>query len=528
MAETAQPARSWAPFRSGVFRALWIAVLVSNIGNWMQTVGAQWLLVNSAHAALLVALVQVADTLPDALLELIGGVLADIFDRRRLLLVVQVGFGAVAVVLAVLTALGQMTPPLLLIFTFVLGSATVFTNPAYQSLVPDLVPKRELRAAAALGSVGINLARVIGPALAGLVIARSGVAAVFALNALSYVLFALAVTVWRPPTRPRPALPEHFLSAIRAGIGYVRNAPVMRRILLRMALFLVPATALWALLPVIAAQRLHLGADGYGLLLGALGAGAIAGAFALPMLTQRLSDNGLMVASGITYAVALALVSIVPSPVLAVLLLFPAGAAWVAVLSSINAALQLFLPAWVRARAISVYLMLLFGAQALGALLWGLVAEWLGVVVTFMIAAAALVIGLATIRVWPFIATAGMDRNLATVWPEPQLVFDPEPDSGPVVVQNIYTIAPHNVKPFLEAMAHVRLSRLRTGASRWRLYREGEKAHTYVEMFAVPSWEEHLRQHRDRLTGADRDYDARARAFSDPPTKTSHLIAVEQ
>ncbi len=528
MAETAQPARSWAPLRSGVFRALWIAVLVSNIGNWMQTVGAQWLLVPQAHAAILVALVQVADSLPDALFELVGGVLADIFDRRRLLLVVQVGFGLVAAALAVLTVLGEITPPLLLMFTFVLGSATVFSNPAYQSLVPDLVPKRELRAAAALGSVGINLARVIGPALAGLVIARAGVGAVFALNALSYLVFALTLTVWRPPARPRPALPEHFLSAIRAGIGYVRNAPVVQRILLRMALFLIPASALWSLLPVVAAQRLHLGADGYGFLLGALGVGAIAGAFALPRLTQRLSDNALMVVAGIAYALSLALITVVPNPVLAVLVLLPAGAAWVAVLSSINAALQLFLPAWVRARALSVYLMLLFGAQAVGALLWGLVAEWLGVVFTFEIAAATLGIGLATIRLWPFIVTSGMDRNLVTVWPEPQLAFDPELDSGPVVVENIYTIAPHKVQPFLEAMEHVRLSRLRTGASRWMLYRDGEKAHTYIEMFVVPSWEEHLRQHRDRLTGADRDYDARARALSDPPTKTQHLIAVER
>jgi MFS family permease len=494
----------------------------------MQTVGAQWLLVNQAHAAILVALVQVADTLPDALFGLVGGVLADIFDRRRLLLVVQVGMGVVAVALAVLTFLGQITPALLLIFTFLLGSASVFTNPAYQSLVPDLVPRSELRAAAALGSVGINLARVIGPALAGLVIARLGVAAVFALNALTYVLFALVLTIWRPPVRPRPALPERFIPAIRAGFGYVRNAPVVRRILLRMGLFLVPASVLWSLLAVVAAQRLHLGATGYGLLLGALGAGAVAGVLWLPMLSQRLSDNALMVSAGLAYAVPVALISIVPSPALAVIILVPAGAAWVAVLSSVNAALQLFLPAWVRARAISVYLMLLFGAQALGALLWGLVAEWLGLVPAFVIAAAALVAGLATIRLWPLVDTSGMDRSTAAVWPEPQLVFDPELDSGPVVVENVYTIAPDKVEQFLDAMSHVRLSRLRTGASRWALYRDGEKSNTFVEMFTVPSWEEHLRQHRDRLTGSDRDYDAQARALSDPPPDASHLIAVER
>lgn len=527
MADPAQPETSWAPLRVGVFRALWIAVLVTNIGDWMQTVGAQWFLVNQAHAAILVSLVQVADTLPDALFGLVGGVLADIFDRRRVLLVVQLGLGLVAVALAVLTQLGQITPPLLLAFTFVLGSATVFSNPAYQSLVPDLVPQEQVRAAAALGSIGINLARVVGPALAGLVIARLGVAAVFGLNALTYLLFVLVVTIWRPPARPKPTLPEHFFSAIRTGGRYVRNAPVVRRILLRMALYMVPASVLWALLPVVAAQRLHLGAIGYGVLLGSLGAGAVAGALVLPKIRQRLSDNGLMAAAGAAYAMALLVVALVPIPAVALVVLIPAGAAWVVVLANVNAAVQLFLPAWVRARGISVYLMLLFGAQALGSVLWGAVAEWVGVVATFLIAAAALIVGLATLRRWPFFDIGGLDRSVTPVWPEPQLVFDPEPDSGPVMVETVYSIAPEHEDAFLEAMAQVRLSRLRTGATRWTLYRDGEKARTFVETFVVPSWEEHLRQHRDRLTGADRDFDAQARGLSDPPPQTSHLIAVE-
>ncbi len=510
-----------------MFRALWIAVLVGNIGNWMQTVGAQWFLVHQAHAAILVALVQVADTLPDALFGLVGGVLADIFDRRRLLLIVELGLGLVAVALAVMTFLGQMTPPLLLAFTFALGSATVFSNPAYQSLVPDIVPREQVRAAAALGSIGINLARVVGPALAGLAIARLGVAAVFGLNALTYLVFVLVVTIWKPPARPKPTLPEHFFSAIRAGGRYVRSAPVVRRILLRIALYMVPASVLWSLLPVVAAQRLHLGAIGYGLLLGSLGAGAVAGALVLPKIRERLSENGLMAVAGAAYAIALVLVAVVPIPVVALVVLIPAGAAWVAVLSNVNAGVQLFLPAWVRARGLSVYLMLLFGAQALGSVLWGAVAEWFGVVAAFLIAAAALIIGLATLRLWPFFDVTGLDRSVVPFWPEPQLVFDPEPGSGPVMVETVYTIAPEREEAFLEAMAQVRLSRLRTGATRWTLYRDGERAHTFVETFVVASWEEHLRQHRDRLTGADRDLDARAGGLSDPPSQTRHLIAVE-
>jgi len=527
MADAAQPVSSWAPLRFTVFRALWIAVLVGNIGNWMQTVGAQWFLVHAANAAILVALVQVADTVPDALFGLVGGVLADLFDRRRLLLVVQLGLGLVAVALAVLTYLGQMTPPLLLAFTFVLGSASVFSNPAYQSLIPDIVPREQLRAAAALGSIGINLSRVVGPALAGLVIARLGIAAVFGLNALSYLLFVLVVAIWKPAARPKPTLPEHFFSAIRAGGRYVRNAPVVRRILLRMALYMVPASVLWSLLPVLAAQRLHLGAIGYGLLQGSLGIGAVAGALALPQIRNRLSDNGLMAVTGAAYAIALVLVAAVPIPLVALIVLLPAGAAWVLVLSNVNAAVQLFLPAWVRARGVSVYLMLLFGTQALGSVLWGAVAEWMGVVAAFVIAAAALIIGVATIRLWPFFDVTQLDRSVAPFWPEPQLVFDPEPSSGPVMVETEYSIAPDREEAFLDAMIQVRLSRLRTGASRWALYRDGEKANTYVETFVVASWEEHLRQHRDRLTGADRDFDAKAEDLSDPPSQTRHLIAAE-
>jgi MFS family permease len=420
-----------------------------------------------------------------------------------------------------------MTAPLLIAFTFALGSASVFANPAFQSLIPDIVPREQLRAAAALGSISINLSRVVGPALAGLVIARLGIAAVFGLNALTYLLFVLVVAIWKPPARPKPPLPEHFFSAIRAGGRYVRNAPVVRRILLRMALYMVPASVLWSLLPLLAAQRLHLGAIGYGLLQGSLGVGAVAGALALVQIRNRLSDNGLMAVAGAAYAIALVLVAAVPIPLVALIVLLPAGAAWVLVLSNVNAAVQLFLPAWVRARGVSVYLMLLFGTQALGSVLWGAVAEWMGVVAAFLIAAAALIIGLATIRLWPFYDVSGLDRNAAPFWPEPQLAFDVAPNSGPVMVETAYSIAPDREEAFLEAMIQVRLSRLRTGASRWVLYRDGEKPHSFVETFVVASWEEHLRQHRDRLTGADRDFDAKARGLSDPPSQTRHLIAAD-
>jgi MFS family permease len=514
--------------RFAVFRALWIAVLVSNIGGYMQTVGAQWLLVNQAHAAVLVALVTTADMLPDTLFGLAGGVLADIFDRRRLLIVVQLGMAAVAVALAVLTFAGQMPSALLLIFTFILGCSSVLSNPAYQSLAPELAPAREARAAAELGSISLNLARVLGPALAGLLIARQGVAFVFALNVLTYVFFGLVVWVWRPKAQPTPELPEHFVSALRAGGRYVRNARIVRRALLRTVVFVLPASVLWALLPLVATQHFGLGAAGYGLLLGAVGIGAVLGALLLPRLHNGFSDSAIVVGSGALYALAVALFVMVPSILAAVLLLLPAGAGWIVVLSVMNSRLGVVLPAWIRARGLSVFQMFLFGAQAIGAVLWGVIGDVLGVVPAFLIAALILLVGVATFRLWPFFDISRIDTRTAAIWPEPELARDPQPQSGPVVVENVYSIASGNEQAFLNVMPHLRRSRMRTGATWWGLFRVGEKDRKFVEMFSVPSWEEHLRQHRYRLTGNDATFDRKARALSEPPVRTSHLIAVER
>jgi predicted MFS family arabinose efflux permease len=527
MSASSTTVSTWAPLRIGLFRGLWLAVLVSNVATWMQTVGAQWLLVGQPHASILVALVQTVDYLPDVLFGLVGGVLADTFDRRRLLMAVQGFLVIVGAALAALTFAGQMPPTLLLTFTFLIGSASVITVPAYQALVPDLVPRAQLPSAAALSSISINLARAAGPAIAGVLIARAGVGAVFALNTAMYLLFLLVLLAWRPPAGATSKSAERFVSALRAGGRYVRYAPVVRRILLRATLFLVPASALWALLPLIASQRLAQGADGYGLLLGALGVGAIAGAVVLPRVRARMSINALMAASGIVYAAVLATVVLISNAVVILIVLLPAGVAWIAVLSTVNAELQLFLPVWVRARGLSVYQMVLFGAQGAGALFWGLIAAPAGIMPTFLIAAFVMLAGVATIRAWPLIDTAGMDRSSVQYWPEPSLVMDADPEDGPVVVKSVYTIAADKEESFLQSMARVKLSRLRTGATQWGLFRDGETPHQFVELFVVPSWEEHLRQHTDRLTGADQQYEEEAQAFSDPPEETSHLIAVE-
>lgn len=515
----------WGPLRVESFRALWIAVLVANIGGWMQTVGAQWLLVGRQDAALLVALVQTADALPFLLLAFPAGVFADIFDRRRLLMAVQVLGFVMAGGLAVLTVAGRMHPALLLTLTFLLGTVEVVSLPAWQSMIPDMVSQAQVPDASALSSININVARAVGPAVAGVLVGRLGVGAVFGLTAASFLVFALVVAFWHPPPSKARNFGEEFVAGLRAGARYVRHAPVVRRILVRAALFLLPASALWALLPVIASKQLGLGSGGYGVLLAGLGVGAIGGAFALPWIRKRLSGTNLLLLSSLVYAAILVsfvwLHTVAPSLVL----LLVAGVAWVTVLSSINASIQLFLPVWVRARGLAAYETVLFGSQAIGALIWGIVGQAAGLRAAFAAAAGCMALAAAFVPFRPFIDTSRLDRKPAVFWPEPQLTLDPEQAHGSVLVTATYTVSPQNQPTFKEAMETLRESRMRTGAMRWGLYRDADDPSRFVELFIVPTWEEHLMQHGGRLTGADRQIQERANSLAETPPQIDHFLS---
>src|SRR5215211_1833280 len=511
------PAESspWAPFRQRAFRWLWIGVLISWIGTWMQVVGAQWLLIDAPNAATVVALVQVANTLPVMLLALPGGVLADSFDRRWLLFTIQVYFFLVGALLAALTFAGLMPPALLLAFTFTLAIGAAVQLPSWQATLPELVPRNQLRAAARLEMAGVNVARSVGPALAGLVIASFGVPVVF---------LAVALLFWRRSPAESQARRERFVPALRAGSRYVWHEPVVRRIMLRATLFVTPAIALWALLPLIASQQLGLGADGYGALFGALGVGAIIGALVLGRVRDRLSSNGMLAAAGLFYALLLAAIVLTDNFPIALVTLVLAGVAWIAVISTLNAELQLFLPVWVRARGLGIYMVTFTGSMTVGALIWGLVAEGIGLQTTFFIAAALVLASVAVGVVRRVPETGHLDPEPAIYWPEPRLAFDPAADTGPVMVTVEYTVTPERESAFLEAMDQLRLSRRRTGATRWELYRDGDRPDRFLELFSVPSWEEHLRQHVGRLTAVDREVEEAALAFSDPPARAEHLL----
>ncbi|MEV4760458.1 MFS transporter [Micromonospora sp. NPDC049559] len=523
-ADAEPPPSAWAPLRFAAYRSLWLALLGANIGTWMQTVGAQWLLVNDANASTLVALVQTASNLPILLLALPAGALADTFDRRHLLIYVQCFIVAVGVALTLLTATGHMPPALLLTLTFAFGVGQALTLPAWAAVIPDLVPRTHLQSAAALGSISVNAARSVGPAIAGVLIAQTGAAVVFALNTITFVLFALTLWRWRPGTSRAVEVPERFTAALRAGGRYVRHSPIVRRLLLRSVLFLVPGSALWALLPLIANKRLGLGSGGYGVLLAALGVGAIAGGLVLPLVRTYLPPNRFLLATGLVYGVVLLVVGVVRNEAIVLVVLVAAGLAWVTVLSNVNAEIQLFLPGWVRARGLAVYQVVFAGGQAIGALIWGIVADAVGLVVTHVAAAILMTAGALTVRLWPLPDMRAVERDPATYWPDLRLAHEPDPSVGPVVVIVSYTVRPEHREEFVTAMEQVRASRQRTGAVRWGLFREGESADRLVEVYQLPTWDEHLRQHGGRLTADDRAAEARAYALADGQPAVRHLL----
>jgi MFS family permease len=515
----------WAPLGQRAYRWLWLGMLFSWIGTWAQTVGAQWLLVDAPNAAALVSLVQAATTLPMMLLALPGGVLADSFDRRWLLITVQAYFVVLGILLTGLTAAGLMPPALLLAFTFALGVGAAVQLPTWQAMVPELVPRTQLRAATRLDLVSVNGARAVGPAVAGIVIAYlGGVPAVFALYAASAVVFAVTLLFWRRPEAEPDRRRERFVPALRAGGRYVWHEPIVRRILLRAIIFVPPAMALWALLPLIASQRLGLSAAGYGALFGAFGLGTIVGAMVLGRVRGSLSTNGLLTAAGLVYAAASALIVLIPSIPAALAILVVAGLAWMAVISTWAAELQLFLPAWVRARGFAIYMVTFTGSMTLGALISGVVAEAVGLQLTFLLSAVVLLGGVVAGVFLRVPETGHLDSEPVVYWPEARLAVDPQPNTGPVLVMVEFTVAPEREAAFLEAMDRLRQSRRRTGATRWELFRDGDQPNSFLEIFSVPSWEEHMRQHAGRLTATDREIEEAALRFSDPPAHGKHLL----
>jgi len=516
---------AWSPLRQPLFRALWIASVASNIGTWMHEAGAGWLMTSLTSSPLMVALMQTATTLPVLLLGLPAGALADVVDRRKMLLFTQSWMLIAATILGTLTLLNVTTPWLLLILTFALGAGAAMNAPAWQATAPELVSRDELPAAVALTGMGLNLARAVGPALGGIVIATSGPWAVFLLNAVSFLSVIAVLYHWRTTTKVGPAPAEPVLSAIRAGIRYARHAPALSAVLIRTGLFVFFASALWALLPVLARHEMGLNSIRYGVVFGCLGAGAVAGAVLLSGLRNRCSTECLAIGATIAFAVVSGLLAEVRHFGWLCVVMIAGGVAWITLMVSFNVATQMTVPSWVRARALALYLLTFQGGMAAGSVVWGSLAQYGGISLALWCAAGGLIVGLGAMAWYPLTESEELDLTPSSHWPEPPVTVESHLDDGPVLVMVEYRIQAKHARDFIFAMEAVRQQRLRDGALRSGLYRDPTDLSRYLETFVVESWAEHLRLH-ERVTVSDRIAEERARAFhiGQAPPVVSHYV----
>jgi MFS family permease len=503
---------AWSPLRQHLFRSLWIAAVVSNIGTWVQDVGEAWLMTSMTKSPILISLLQTAESLPIFLLALPAGAFADIIDRRRLLIVAQIWMLIVAGTLAILTLSGAATPFILLLFSFLLGLGVALSAPAWQAIIPELVSRSELPSAIALNGITVNIARAVGPAIGGLIVASAGPSAAFFFNAASFLIIAVVLYRWQRVPHKGVLPAERTMGAIRAGLRYVRNSRAFLIVLIRLAAFIVFGSAIWALFPVLARFELKLGATGYGLLFGSLGAGAITAAAVMPALRRKASLDLLVAGATVLFACMMLLLSFLRHTGLIAIAMFATGTAWLTLLSSFITSAQASVPAWVRGRALAFYMLVFFGGMSLGSAFWGSVAEHFGVTIAFLCSAVGLIAGLAVSARYRLKESEGLNLEQSLHWAAPIVVHEPHAEEGPVLVTIEYRIDPARAKDFAGAMADMKKIRRRDGAVRWALYRDTSDPGRHVETFIVESWLEHLRQH-ERVTMSDRPVQERVIAF---------------
>ncbi len=517
---------TWDPLKHKVFRVLWIAALVSNIGTWMQDIAGAWLMTSLSPTPFMVSLVQAAASLPLFLLLLPSGALADLVNRRKLLFISQAWMLVTAMALSILTYYNMTTAWTLILCIFLLGIGSAFTSPAWQAMIPDIVSENQLSAAISLGSVGMNLARAIGPALAGLLISALGPAFVFLLNAISFL--GVVLVLFRMPDPPvKDSLQdERVLGAIQAGLRYTRYSPDLHAVLVRGAAFFLGASALWAVFPLYVRQDLHLNALHYGLLIGSLGIGAVLGATLLPRMHDWFSSRTTISIAILIFSSFFFILAVLKSFIILCLVMFIAGISWVMLLASFNVGVQKVLPPWVRARGLSVYQMVFFAFFTFGSIIWGAVANAIGMSYTFLIAGGSLLVGHLFVRKYPLVYSETLNLSPSKHWPVPQIVDEPQPKQGPVLVTVTYRISPESAPDFKSAIKELGMSRRRDGAYQWGLFNDLAEPQIYIESFMIQSWAEHLRQH-ERVTEIDRAVEEKVRSFhkGGRPPRIHHFLA---
>lgn len=504
-------AGSFAPLRQTFFAVLWVATIIGNTGSFIRDVASAWIMTDLSSSPAAVALVQAAATLPIFLLAIPAGVLSDILDRRKLLIAVQFLLASVSICLMLLSLAGLQSVTSLVALTFLGGTGAALMGPTWQAIVPELVEKKDLKNAVALNSLGINIARAVGPALGGLILASLGAAVTYGVDVITYVFVICALLWWRRPVAAQDVLAERFPGAFRAGLRYARASRELHVVLMRAFVFFALASSVWALLPLVARSLLGGGAGFYGILLGAVGLGAIAGAIIMPKLREHLSADGLLLLAALVTAAVMAFLSFAPPQWAAVAALLALGAAWITALTTLNGVAQAILPNWVRGRSLAVYLTVFNGAMTAGSLGWGAVATLIGVPFTLLTGAAGLVaLGLVVHRLK--LPKGEADLMPSRHWPEPLTAAPVEHDRGPVLIQIEYRISPEERADFLKALARLSAERRRDGAYAWGITEDAADPGLMLEWFQVESWAEHLRQHH-RVSKADADIQAEVLRF---------------
>jgi MFS family permease len=517
----------WTPLRHVPFRGLWSSGGVYFIGNAMQTMAAAWLMVELTGSSFLAALVQTAVFLPMFLLALPAGVLADTTDRKTLMvrgLITQVG---VTVLLALLVAAGVAGPGVLLFFTFVSGCCTALLSPAWNSTVADTVPRDELPQAITAVAIAFNAARALGPALAGVVFAVAGAGWVFAIAVACVLTMWQAIRRWPPKPHPSSKLPaERLWGGTLSGLRFARHSQIVLAQLVRTVAFGGAGSALWALLPVIGQRQLGLGAEGFGLLMGCLGGGAVLIGLVIGRLRARAGLERVVGVSCIVFALVMLVSAWVPLAWIVYVALLFGGAAWMATMSTFNTATQTSVPPWVRSRAVAMHTLSALGSFAIGSAAWGFVSAGLGLPVTLSVAAACMAAGALLARPFPLRMGAAHEVTQATPWEELFVANEPAPDAGPVAVEIGYRIRSDEAAAFLEAVSEMKAIRRRDGATFWRVYRDLSDPAHYAERFIVTSWADYLHQ-RARATLADQEIERMVRSFAidGEPVTVQHFIA---
>jgi len=515
-----------SPLRHAAYRRFYFGAASVALGYTMQATVAAWLMATLTPSALMVALVQTASTAPSLLLGLVAGSLADIVDRRRVILATQVVLVAVTVALGAAALGGVLGPAGLLALTFLIGAGFTFYFPTQQACVNDLVARADLARAVALSAVAFNVARALGPAVAGAIAAWLGPGSALLASALLYVVMIGALRGWKSPGRPVSGIPETLFSGIQSGLRFVRHSPPMLALVVHNLSFTVCASALWALLPVIARDQLGLGAGGFGMLSASFGIGAVCSALLIPRALHRTSLNRVVNAGFLLWVVSTLIVAVADATAIAIVGALGAGAAWTGVLASLSAGTQTVAPAWVRARAFAMILVTVQASMAAGSALWGWLASWTDTRVALAASAAAMVVLLAANRRIRVEMGEEADVMPGMQMPALAIAVEPQPDDGPVLIQLEYRIDAEQRAAFLHAIHAVEPVRRRNGASDWRVFRDLGEDGRFVERFIIRSWAEYVRL-RTRMTIADRQLQDRVEQLqrAGVPVRVSRLIA---